>query len=372
MFNKLQIIYTLVISVLFSVVGFTETNKIFAAYFKPVKINYFLDEPIAVSLTIINQYTNTMHVFDNIKTEFKFYPEGGVTGKVSVLPRRMVGRIIPLSPKEQLKKVFYINESLKFDKPGKYCVDCTFTIEGRDPSVKLLQSAQDISVQEVQDYLTGKRKGPKKGDPGFYLASPPGSASSMISERVAGMISFALAKASSEQLSNVYNKLLQRSRNTDPKNKEDAIEAVWALCSVRNPLVVPYLIKAMMIPDYQIQESTVRSLAEIGTPEAIRALTDLDLKNQKAMFLRQFAAENFGRMKMKENIPFLIKLLDDDIESVQITAIQALGQIGAPEGLEAIRQKMPSFKGRVKDAAVKVLQKSSQAKEGVLQQTLPR
>ena len=80
------------------------------------------------------------------------------------------------------------------------------------------------------------------------------------------------------------------------------------------------------------------------------------------MFIRQYAAEALGRMKAKEGIPFLIKLLNDDLDYVQISAIQALGQIGDAQGLDAIQQKMGDFKGKVKDAAIKVLQKSYPAK----------
>lgn len=364
MFSKLRIACAFAVSVLFPATGFAETtNDLIVAHFKPAKTNYFWDEPIAVSLTIINQYTNTIHVSDNIKAEFKLCPGNGATDKTAGLNSRMVSMVVPLSPKGQLNKIFYINESLRFDKPGKYYVDCTFTIHGRDPGIKLLQPAQDISVQEAQDYLTGKKKELKRGEPGFCTPLPLGfTSSNAIAVKVAGRISFALVKASPEQLSNVYNQLLQKSRNIDPKNREDAVEAAMALCSVRNPFIVPYLIKSMMIPDLPAQQSIIQALEEIGTPEAINGITGLDLTNQKTMFLRQYAAEAIGRLKAKEGVPFLIKLLNDDRDYVQISAIQALGQIGDAQGIDAIQKKTRDFRGKVKDTAVEVLKKSSPTK----------
>jgi HEAT repeat protein len=75
-------------------------------------------------------------------------------------------------------------------------------------------------------------------------------------------------------------------------------------------------------------------------------------------------AEAFGRLKVKEGIPFLTKLLSDNDDETQIRAIHALGQIGTAECLDAIRKKTGNFKGKVKDTAVEVLKKSSPAKDG--------
>jgi len=321
MSNIFQIIRALAISALFISVGFSDTtNNLIIAHFQPAKTNYFLDEPIAVYLTVLSQYTNTVYISDYMRAEFNLCPENGVTDKVSDISHRMVSMVVPLLPQGQVKKTYYINESLKFEKPGKYYVDCTAEVMARD-------------VKGV---------------------------------KVHNRISFTLAKGSTEQLSKVYGDLLEEAKIIQAKNPEACgNEPALALSSVRNPLVVPYLIKALMIPDYLVQESTVQALAEIGTPEAIKGLTDLDLTDRKTMFLRQFTAEAFGRMKVKESVPFLIKLLNDDIDSVQVSAIQALGKIGTAECLDAIRGNMSHFKGKVKNTVVEVLDKSSHREDSV-------
>ena len=359
MSNIFQMIYALTISALFVSVSFADkTNNLIVAHFQPAKTNYYLGEPITVYLVITNQSTNSFADLGFVGAEFTHCSDSGIAKKTSGfndgdLPT--VGTLTPLMRKGQLKKTYYINKLLELEKPGKYYVDC---------SIKLFD-ASDIESRRfkvfpqagsTQDYLTIKRKESKKGSLGFYSAPSPSSASNGIMVKVHDQIAFALTKGSVEQLAAVFSELAEKTKAQDDNNTE-AVEAALALSSVRSPIVVPYLTQAMMFPHPMAQPATVRALEEIGTPEAINGLTGIDVTALRNLFLKRDVAEALGRMKTKEGIPFLIKLLSDNDEETQIHAIQALGQIGGSQCMEAIHSKTVNFKDKVKDVANQVLQK---------------
>jgi len=356
MANIFQMIRALTISFLFISVGLADAkNSSILAHFQPAKANYYLGEPIAVDLIITNQSTNIFANLGFAGAEFKQCSDNGATRKTTGfnddgLP--IVGTPVPLVREGQLKKTYYINKLLEFEKPGKYYVDCSIKLLGASDSRRFKVSPQTGSTQ---DYSTAKRKEPQKGGR-IFIPYQPGSASNGIMVKVHDQIIISVITGSVEQLAAVYSELAGKTKTQDD-NSTEAIEAALALSSVRSPGVVPYLTQAMMFPHPLSQPAAVRALEEIGTPEAIKGLTGIDVTAPRAIYLKRDVAEALGRMKTKEGIPFLTQLLSDNDDETQICAIRALGDIGGSQCLEVIRNKTVDFKGKVNDVASQVLQK---------------
>ena len=238
-----------------------------------------------------------------------------------------LGTLRILKPGDTFKDGINLNKWFSFAQPGRYEVHGSYYLEFNDP-------ADNFPWQTIwEDYISAD----------FTIRINKTS------------------KPSAEQLCKVYGELLEKTKTRDNEHNTEARAAALALSSVRNPIVVPYLIGAMAIPDPIAPEFVVKALEEIGTPEAVKGIIGIG-SMKKNMFLKEYGASALGRMKAKEGIPFLIKLLDDNYDRAQISAIQALGQIGTAECLDAIRKKTDNFKGKVKDTAIEVLNKSSPAK----------
>lgn len=363
MSNLFQMIRVFAVSVLFVTVGFAEANDLILANFQPEKTNYYLGEPITVRLTVMSQYTNNcLIISDDMHVVFKQCSEMGEISKIfdaDCLSYMNISAAILIWPNKHIQKTFYINQSLKLEKTGTYCIDCIAKIQGSNPGVEFLIPAE-TNAEPQMDFLFAKRKKIKKGAPGSSITSTKvGSDSIMV--KVHKQISFTIAKGSDEQLCKVYGELLGKIKNIDKEHEKEAIDAAFALSSVRNSIVVPYLIGAMVVPDSEVSASVIKALEEIGTPEAVNGLVGIDVMKNN-MILKVDGALALGRMKATEGIPFLIKLLDDNYDQAQIGAIQALGMIGTTECLDAIRKKTGGFKGKVKNTAIEVLNKAHPVK----------
>lgn len=236
-----------------------------------------------------------------------------------------LGTLRILKPGDTFKDGINLNKWFSFAQPGLYEIHGSYYLEFKDP-------ADNRPLRTIwEDYISA--------DFAIRIAKT--------------------SKPSAEQLCQAYGELLEKTKTRYNGDNLEAREAALALSSVRNPIVVPYLIGAMAIPDPIAPEFVVKALEEIGTPEAIKGIIGIG-SMKKNMFLKEYGASALGRLKAKEGIPFLIKLLDDNYDQAQIRAIQAIGEIGDAQGLDAVQQKMAGFKGKVKDTAVEVLRKKQE------------
>ncbi|GMT49732.1 MAG: hypothetical protein IEMM0008_1271 [bacterium] len=61
------------------------------------------------------------------------------------------------------------------------------------------------------------------------------------------------------------------------------------------------------------------------------------LEDSKDGYIRAQAAQSLGRLKSKKAVPSLIKALHDTEWEVRLYSAEALGKIGEPRGIEAVK-----------------------------------
>lgn len=111
-------------------------------------------------------------------------------------------------------------------------------------------------------------------------------------------------------------------------DKEVRYYAAESLGEMRSPVVVPDLVKTVADSDYQVSESAVHALRNIGTaavPDLIQLLkTDDPLRKANI-------ARTLGQIKppAKEAIPALLEALNDRNSDVKMAVLFALGEIGS-------------------------------------------
>ena len=87
--------------------------------------------------------------------------------------------------------------------------------------------------------------------------------------------------------------------------------------------------------DYQLQLAAVEALAQIGSDDAIPALTDLLASDSVA--LRRAAAESLGRIRAETAVPHLVALLHGAPEkAVRAAAENALARIDTTAARHAL------------------------------------
>ena len=97
-------------------------------------------------------------------------------------------------------------------------------------------------------------------------------------------------------------------------------------------------------PHPNVSASSGAALKSIGTPEALKAVKELQQSLIQALqgpnlYVRQRAAKALGLIKAEDAVPALIQTLQDPSLGIRWTAIVALKSINTPEALKALKER---------------------------------
>lgn len=120
---------------------------------------------------------------------------------------------------------------------------------------------------------------------------------------------------------------------------EDSVEVVRksaavALGKMKDQRAIPYLVGGMSDPHFSVRMTSANSLVQIGEPAVKSFIFLLDHSDEPTLNL---AIESLGRMKSEKAVSPLLEKLSADDWSTRAFAVEALGEIGDPRGIQAIR-----------------------------------
>jgi HEAT repeat protein len=110
--------------------------------------------------------------------------------------------------------------------------------------------------------------------------------------------------------------------------------AAVSLGKIKDLRGISYLMRGMSDPHFSVRMSSANSLVAIGQPAVASLLSLLENTDEPTMNL---AIESLGKMKAREAVPLLTDKLKADSWSTRAFAVEALGAIGDPKGLRAIK-----------------------------------
>lgn len=130
---------------------------------------------------------------------------------------------------------------------------------------------------------------------------------------------------------------------TDPK-EENRIRwlAAETIGKLKLSLAIPSLLEALGDDDPSISHTSARALMGFPRNELCSSILEALLKERNGRSLTKLA-EISGRMKLREAIPFLVKLLDDPRREVRVASLRALAEIGEL-AVAPILRKLPPQK----------------------------
>ena len=123
--------------------------------------------------------------------------------------------------------------------------------------------------------------------------------------------------------------------------------------------IIPVIIAES--PDIVIQFHAVKGLAEIGTPDAVKALVGTFKLKDK--YGKKLAAKQLARLRVQEAVPELTKLLDSPDWDVRIVALDALAQFGDKRCIPKVKKMLMDSDPRVKKAAGLFLKQAKAGRE---------
>jgi HEAT repeat protein len=106
----------------------------------------------------------------------------------------------------------------------------------------------------------------------------------------------------------------------------------------QGPYAVPHLTVMLGAEDPELVMFALQSLARIGYTAAGRSI--LPLLHHPDTNVAQSAIEAVGQLRNREAVPELLKLVDGELW-LQLAAINALGEIGAPEAVQPLMSLVP-------------------------------
>lgn len=142
-------------------------------------------------------------------------------------------------------------------------------------------------------------------------------------------------------------RLVQLLQSPDSKER---LAAAAVLRDTHDRIAVPALIAALDDDDYRVRISAAVSLGALGSEAAAPAL----IRQLKRPRERPVAAEALGRLKSRAAVEPLIELLDDRSWEVRHDARRALGEIGDPAAIPALRAKERPFSWLIRDAIAQI------------------
>ncbi len=125
-----------------------------------------------------------------------------------------------------------------------------------------------------------------------------------------------------------------------------------AALECQGPYAVPHLEAMLRSSDGDVVMFALQILARIGVPSAAPAV--LPLIHHPQLNIAQAAIEALGRLRSREAVPELLKLLGGELW-LQLAAIDALGAIGDPAAVEPLIELVPD--SIVAEPAVLALQR---------------
>lgn len=132
----------------------------------------------------------------------------------------------------------------------------------------------------------------------------------------------------------VVSELVAALQDKDPGVRSSVAQALGAI-GKDAPIAVPALITALQDKDSEVRFNTVKSLGKFGqaAKPAIPALiatlreSNEDSQDRRSQFRGYEVADTLKKIG-KEAVPALIEMLREDNQTVQFTAIEALGDLG--------------------------------------------
>jgi HEAT repeat protein len=119
---------------------------------------------------------------------------------------------------------------------------------------------------------------------------------------------------------------------------------------------VPILNRMLADPRAEaMHEDLAETLGRMGDASSVPWL--IDALSSKEVSIRAKAAESIGRLADPRAIPPLIKLLNDDSDNVRENAIQALAEMGAVQASDALLEvaASPEQSGYIRSEAIRAL-----------------
>ena len=104
---------------------------------------------------------------------------------------------------------------------------------------------------------------------------------------------------------------------------------------------------------YSDRLDAVRKLTEMGSPEAVEALAEATVHEER--YVRMEAVRALGQIGLPEGAGPLISVLEGDDEALQRYAAEGLGEIGGREARDALRKAAEGASWTVQNAAEKAL-----------------
>jgi HEAT repeat protein len=143
---------------------------------------------------------------------------------------------------------------------------------------------------------------------------------------------------------------------TDPIVRTALIEAIG---EAGDPTQAEALLPFIEDANSNVRRAAAHSLGQLGNPESCAALTALLVRPGEPLLARRAAAAALIRVARPEAQPQLIAALSDPDPQVRAYVARALGQVGSEQALAALTalksDRTPVLKGTVGDAAREAL-----------------
>jgi hypothetical protein len=203
------------------------------------KVEYVLDEPIWATLTITNE-TESMVEFtigNGSDDSYTFAVSNATTGSFVMLdPYFPFGGLTQrqrLRPGEMFVREILLTEYIWFKKPSNYNVQC-----------------------KIKFSILSKGHG--------VIINPPPSMEIAINRDENSLIK-------------ILREISESAKNSNPQART---RAVRSLVSVRNSLVLPFLIEPLEDNDAAVVEQALQGISRIGGPEAMKILSQYAKKHE--------------------------------------------------------------------------------------------
>jgi HEAT repeat protein len=112
-------------------------------------------------------------------------------------------------------------------------------------------------------------------------------------------------------------------------------------------------------PYAQFRSEAVRSLGKINEPETYAEI--IEMLNDEAEGVRMMTADVAGSLKLRAAIPLLIKNISNPVPMVRRSCAQALGNIGDPSAIDALRKIENDSDMSVRTPALEAIEKLKKA-----------
>ena len=188
------------------------------------------------------------------------------------------------------------------------------------------------------------------------------------SPRVRRVAAWALGQKEARAATDVLGTAL--GKESDPRVRE---MIVWALGNSRGRSALPAIANALRRDDDDaVRETAAWALAELGDRSAVEAL-GAAAESDKSSRVRGTAAWGIGQLRGDggKAPAGLLKALRDDEDDTRLKAAWALGQIGDPASLNAIRDALKAEKSNeVRRALIRAMIKAGGRSEEALTELL--